>query len=431
MTDLNKKEIFKLLIKEFHTETLPLAIKRELEVPVSSNKVITIYGPRRSGKSFYFFYLIQELIKQGIAKEKILYLNFEDDRVLPLTYKELHLILEAYFELYPENKKEKIFLFFDEIQNIKNWEIFIRRIYDKEKVQIFITGSSSKLLSREIATSLRGRTLSYSLFPLNFREFLSFKGEKLKRDFQYTSQRFKVKKLLKEFIEWGGFPEVALQKDLVLRKKILEEYFDLLVYRDLVDRFSLDNVDLLKDILKYLFTNFTSTFSVNSYYNLTKQKLPVSRETISLYLSYIRESLHFFLIPKFSYSLKVQKVNPKKIVCLDNGLRNIISFRFSQDKGKLVENLIGLDLIKRGETFYWDNKQEVDFIRKEKEGLTAINVCYSNLIKDREVNSLLEFQENFKGVKKKIIITEDREREENIKGKKIKFIPVWKWLLNF
>ncbi|NCF75232.1 MAG: DUF4143 domain-containing protein [Xanthomonadaceae bacterium] len=224
---------------------------------------------------------------------------------------------------------------------------------------------------------------------------------------------------------WG-----RLEKDLVLKKKILEEYFDLLVYRDLVDRFSLDKVELLKDILKYLFTNFTSIFSVNFYYNLTKQKLSLSRETILLYLSYVEESLHFFLIPKFFYSLKVQKVNPKKIVCFDNGLRNIVSFRFFQDKGKLVENLIGLDLIKRGETFYWDNKQEVDFVKKEKTGLAVVNVCYSNLVKDREINSLLEFQENFKEVKKKIIITKDKKGEENIKGGKIKFIPLLDWLLD-
>lgn len=429
MIDLNKKEIFKFLIKEFHTQSLPPVIKRELEIPLFSNKIITIYGPRRSGKSFYFFSLTQKLIKQDIPKERILFLNFEDDRILPLSNKELYLILEAYFELYPENKGEKIFLFFDEIQNIKDWEIFVRRIYDKEKSQIFITGSSSKLLSKEIATSLRGRTISYSLFPLNFKEFLSFKGEKLERDFQYTSQRFKLRKLLEEFIEWGSFPEVVLEKDLILKKKILEEYFNLLVYRDLADRFSLDNIELLKDILKYLFTNLTSTFSINLYYNLTKQKLPLSRETISLYLSHIEESLHFFLIPKFSYSLKVQKVNPKKIICLDNGLRNIISFRFSQDKGKLVENLIGFDLIKKGETFYWGNKQEVDFIKKEKRGLAAINVSYSNLVKKREAESLLEFQNNFKGVKERIIITEDKEGEEEIKGKKIKFIPLWKWLL--
>ncbi len=429
MINSNKKESFKFLIKEFQEQSLPSVIERDLKVPLSSQKIITIYGPRRSGKSFYLFSLIQKLIKQGVAKERILYLNLEDDRILPLNFQELNLILEAYFELYPENKNKKIYLFFDEIQNIKNWEVFVRRVYDKEKSQIFITGSSSKLLSKEIATSLRGRTLSYSLFPLNFKEFLSFKGETLKKDFQYTSLRFKIKKLLEEFIEWGGFPEVVLEKDEVLRKKILEEYFDLLVYRDLIERFSLDNINLLKDILKYLFTNFTSTFSVNSYYILTKQKLFSSRETISLYLSYIEESLHLFFLPKFSYSLKVQKVNPKKIICLDNGLRNAISFRFSPDKGKLVENLIGFNLIEQGETFYWSNKQEVDFIKKEERGLVAINVCYSNLIKDREVNSLLEFQKQFKAVKEKIIITKDYEAEEKIKGKKIKFIPLWKWLL--
>ncbi|GAH87427.1 unnamed protein product, partial [marine sediment metagenome] len=204
-------------------------------------------GPRRCGKSYYFLSLIKKLIQKGIPKKRILYISFEDDRILPLDFQELTFLLEAYFELYPENKEEEIFLFFDEIQNIKNWEIFIRRIYEKEKARIFITGSSSKLLSYEIATSLRGRTISYPLYPLNFREFLYFKGETTRKDFEYTEKRFKIKKYLEEYLEWGSFPEIVLEKDFTLKRKILSEYFGLLVYRDLKDRFSIENTALIKD----------------------------------------------------------------------------------------------------------------------------------------------------------------------------------------
>ena len=210
--DYSKKEHFKILIKEFQENSLPTIYERDLVVPLNSNKIISIYGPRRSGKSFYFFSLIQKLLKQEISIDRIVYLNFEDDRIFPLNYKELNLLLEAYFELYPQNKQELIYLFFDEIQNIVNWEIFIRRIYEKEKVKLFLTGSSSKLLSREIATSLRGRTISYRLFPLNFKEFLNFKQIKMKEDFKYTSQKYTIKKLLNEYLEWGSFPEVVLPK---------------------------------------------------------------------------------------------------------------------------------------------------------------------------------------------------------------------------
>lgn len=423
-----KKESFKFLIKEFHNESLPETIQRDLKIPFSSNsnKVIIIYGPRRSGKSFYFYTLIEKLIDQKIPKERILYLNFEDDRILPLNFKELNFLLEAYFELYPENKKEEIYLFFDEIQNIKNWEIFIRRAYDKERVRIFITGSSSKLLSREIATSLRGRTLSFALFPLSFKEFLRFRQEKLGKNFEYTSQRFKIKKFLEEYLEWGGFPETVLEKNVELKKRILREYFNFLVYRDLAERFSLENLEFLKEFLKHLLTNISALFSINSYFKATKQILPLSRETVSLYLSYIQETNYFYLLPKFSYSLKIQKLNPKKIISLDNGLRNVIAFRFSKDEGKLAENLVGSILqAQEKEIYYWQNKKECDFIIKEGVKLLPINVCYGERIDERQIVSLLEFKKQFKNTKKMILITKDIEKRE----RGIEFIPLWKWLL--
>jgi predicted AAA+ superfamily ATPase len=314
------------------------------------------------------------------------------------------------------------------IQNIKDWEIFIRRINEKEKVKIFITGSSSKLLSDEIATSLRGRTISYPLYPLNFREFLSFKGEILKKDFEYTEKRFKIKKYLEEYLEWGSFPEIALEKDFILKRKILSEYFELLVYRDLKDRFSIENTALIKDLLKSLFTNISSYFSVNSYFKVTAQRMPLSRQTLSYYLSCLEETQYFSFLPIFAYSLKVQRVNPKKIICLDNGLRSTVAFKFSQDRGKLTENLVGLTLQMRGEhkeIFYWKNRGEVDFVVKENNQLSAINVCFSNVIPDREIKSLLEFKEEFQNVKNLILLTEDLQKEEN----GIKFIPLWKWLI--
>ncbi|MFH1454601.1 MAG: AAA family ATPase [Armatimonadota bacterium] len=208
MESHSKKELFKLLIKEFHSEKLPETFERELKIPLSINKIISIYGPRRSGKSFYLYTVIKKLIKDQIPKERIFYLNFEDDRILPLDVKDLNSFMEAYFELYPDNKEKEVYLFFDEIQNITNWELFIRRIHDKEKVKIFITGSSSKLLSKEIATSLRGRTISYPLYPLSFNEFLKFNGVELEKNFEYTPQRFQIKKLFETYMQWGGaFPK--------------------------------------------------------------------------------------------------------------------------------------------------------------------------------------------------------------------------------
>lgn len=420
------KESFKLLIKEFYSEGLPQTFERELEVPLLSNKIVTIFGPRRSGKSFYFYTLIKKLLNKNIPKDRILYMNFEDDRLLPLSFKDLNFLLEAYFELYPENKEKEVFFFFDEIQNIDEWEIFIRRVYDKEKSKIFITGSSSELSSFEISTHLRGRTLSYGLYPLNFTEFLIFNGQKPHKDIEYSKERFKVKQLLEEYLKFGGFPEVVLEKDGKLKNKILSEYFNLLVYKDLAERFSISNTALLKELLRFLFTNTTSLFSVNSYFKSIKQNIPVSRQTLSEYISSIQETDYFMLLPLFSYSLKVQKTNHKKIICLDNGLRNAISFKFSDDEGKMSENLVGSVLKKQEkEFFYWKNKHEVDFIIKEGLELQAVNVSIGDTIEKRERDSLFEFKEKFKNVKELILITKDTEKI----AEGIKYVPLWKWLL--
>jgi predicted AAA+ superfamily ATPase len=421
----SKKEIFKILINEFHESRLPAVLKRDLTIPLLSNKIITITGSRRAGKTFFFYQLISEL-RQQTPSERILYVNFEDDRILPLSLKDLNELLEAYFELHPEVKENKFFLFLDEIQNIEGWESFVRRIYDKENVNIYITGSSSKLLSREIATSLRGRTLEYKIYPLNFNEFLKFKGIDLKPDFAYSKVRYRIKKLLNEYINFGGFPEVVTAND-DLKLSILKNYFNLVIYRDLVERFAIRNVKLLKDMLKFLLTNVSTTFSINAYFHSLQPQYHFSRETILEYLSYLEEIEVIQIIPIFSYSIKVQQVNQKKIYVLDNGLRNAVSFRFSQDEGRLVENTVFNQLKRKGvDVYYWKKKGEVDFVVRENGKLTAINVSYGQKLDEREVNGLLEFKDTFKGeVKRLLIITRDMEKTE----KGIDYIPLWKWLI--
>ena len=423
---MTKKEMFKYIIKEFHEARLPELYERKLTIP-ETQKVISLIGPRRAGKTFYFYQLINNLIEDSINPSQILYINFEDDRILPLNVKELNTILEAYYELYPENTSETLYLFFDEIQNIDNWELFIRRVHDKKNARIYITGSSSKLLSKEIATSLRGRTLSYYLFPLSFEEFLRFRQVTLNKDFEYTDARFKVKKLFSEYLVGGGFPEVVLEAE-ELRQDILRNYFEMFIYRDLVERFSIRNTSLLKSLVKFLITNIGTTFSVNSFYRTIKKDMPVGKDTLMEYLSYLEDINLVYLVPIFSYSLKKQQVNPRKVYCIDNGLRNTVSFMFSKDEGRLAENLVFLELKRRRkEPYYWKNKGEVDFVIKDMDSsLTAINVSYTDDIDERETKALLEFADEFSPkVKELILLTKDLEKTEGI----IKIIPLWKWLM--
>ncbi len=432
----NKKEIFKLVIKEFQELKLPELKERDLILPKKTNKIITVSGPRRVGKTYYFYQIIQGLRKK-IDNNRIVYINFEDDRLLPLTVKDLNNLIEAYFELYPENKTKEIYCFFDEIQNIKNWELFIRRIYDKEKVKIFLTGSSSKLLSKEIATSLRGRTLDYQMFPLSFKEFLRFKGVKLDKNFAYSQLRFRIKKLFKEYVIFGGFPEVVLEKDN-LKFLVLRNYYNLVIYRDLVERFALRNTSFLKSLTKYLLTNFSAVFSVNAYYQSLEKSLRPARETVLEYLSYLQEIGLIYLVPVFSHSLKVQQVNPKKNYVIDNGLRNAVSFRFSEDFGRLLENLVFIELKRRNkEVYYHKQKKECDFVVKDNLKINQAIQVTRNFKKEnneRELGGLIESMQKYQ-LKQGLILTQDQE-ESIVKvkdGKKlrIKVRPIWKWLLDF
>ena len=417
-----KKEIFKLIIKEFHEKDIPKIVERELSIP-ETNKIVSIIGSRRVGKTFYFYQIMRKL---NVSKDKILYINFEDDRILPLELKDMDSLLEAYYELYPNNKKSKVYLFFDEIQNIDKWEIYIRRIYDNENVKIFVTGSSSKLLSKEIATSLRGRTLAFELYPLSFKEFLQFNNQKIGKDIFYSKQRFVLSELFEKYLNFGGFPEIAIEKNN-LQYQILDNYFEVMIYKDIVERFSVRNIKFLKELSKYILTNIGKKFSINSYYNTVKQNASTSKSALLKYLSYLEEANMIMLISFFSYSLKVQNVNPKKAYCIDTGLRNSVSFKFSKDEGQLAENIVFLELKRRDkEIFYWEEKNEVDFIIKDKsEKLTAINVTYTNEIDEREIKSLLDFRKKYEKCIELIIITKDVEKEEN----GIKYIPIIKWLL--
>ena len=425
----SKKEIFKFLIKEFHEKKLPEVVKRDLDLPLNSDKIITLSGPRRVGKTYYFYYLIQQL-KKKVPLQRILYINFEDDRLFPLKLENLNDLLEAYFELYPENKDKKIYCFFDEIQIVEKWEVFIRRIYDKENVRIFITGSSSKLLAREIASSLRGRTLHYRLYPLSFREFLRFKGIQPEPSVVYGKERFKLKKLFGEYLIFGGFPEVVKEKK-DLKPAILNNYYEMIVYRDLVERFALRNTRALRALCKYLVSNIGGLFSINSYYKSAERDLKPARETLFEYISCLQEIEFVYFLPIFSFSLKTQQSNPRKIYIIDNGFFNVVAFKFSKNYGHLLENAVFLELKRsENEIYYYKKKKECDFMIRKSGRWQVYQVTQeiNEQNKEREIEGILEAM-NFLKLKRGIIITKDQEFEIQEKGRRIQIIPAWKWFL--
>lgn len=308
----------------------PTIIKRELEVPLNASFIVSIIGPRRAGKTYYLFQIKN-------LKPNSLYLNFEDSRLIGVEFKDIREIIRLFEEIYGV---KPTYLLLDEIQNVENWEIIIREIHDLKLYKIIITGSSSKLLSKEISTKLRGRTLSYILFPFSFREFLNAKEFSLEK-FLSKEKEVEVKRNLREYIEFGGFPEVVLNSNV--RTNIIKQYYDLILFKDFIERHEIRNIGFSKFLLNFILQNFSKEISVKGIYDKAKSmNLKISKDTTYSYLDKLNDTLIFFFLERYSKKVHVRESWPKKIYVVDNGLTKNI--RFSQDYGKLMENCVFLEL---------------------------------------------------------------------------------------
>ncbi len=424
-----KKDIFKGLIVDFQERDLSHVVDREIEIPLDTGKIITIMGVRRCGKTHLLFSLINKPGKK-IDRRNIVYINFEDDRLFPLQSEDLATLIDAYYELYPDKKNEKVFLFFDEIQDVKGWEKFVRRIYDTENCAIFITGSSSKFLSKEIASSLRGRTLSYEVFPLSFKEFLRFKNIEI--DMYSSRSAARIKNALNEYLIKGGFPEVV-NYDQELFTGTLQEYIDLIMYRDILERFNITNTFLLKYLIKFCFTNVSTLISFNKLYNdFRSQGLHLSRNTIYEYVSYLEDACALFTVPVYSTSVRGEWRNPRKIYSVDIGFKSVIEYAALKDIGRVYENLVFLELRRKYTNIrYIKQKQEVDFYFVSEGKGSLINVCYDlnePSTREREIRGLLEAMESHT-IKRALIITNEVEEQIEVNDRVIDIVPLWKWLL--
>jgi len=416
------------IIKDFHDKEIPLAIARDIKININQDikRAISLIGPRRAGKTYETFLLMAEILREN-DKKRILYVNFERADLGIIDYADLSIMLETFYELYPENKKEKIWLFLDEIQNVSGWERFVRTCLD-EGIKVFITGSSSKLLSKEIATSMGGRNLSYKVFPFSFSEFLHAKDFEIKK-FYSSSEKSRLANFLEEYLKYGGYPEAVLYKDE--RDKILRDIFDTAILKDVVERHKIRNNAVMKTLIKSLLSS--KEFSVNRFYNYLKsQGIKIGKNALYNYLEYLEDAFFVFSLRKFSLSYKKSEQSLPKIYFIDNGL---LSINGIDDKGRLMENLVFIELARRGlDISYYQTplKEEVDFLIKEgKKVKELIQVCYSTedfMTFQREVSSLLKAGKEFK-CNNLIVITKETEKEENSAGKKIKFIPLWKWLV--
>lgn len=423
------KDLFKEIIHDFHKNELPEGVKRELKIPLQTGKVITITGARRTGKTYLMYQLMKELSKK-MKKEQIIYINFEDERIEPKK-ENLQFILEAYFELYPDNKN--LYFFFDEIEKIDGWELFIRRVYDTISKNIFITGSSSKLLVKEIATSLRGRAINYELYPFSFKEVLKFHKVNYK-DVYTFKDKARILALFETYVKEGGFPE-TLTMDNELRKKTLQSYLDSMIYKDIIERYHVQNAALLKLFIKKALSNVAKNFSTNKYYGeLKSQGIKISKDTLYEFSGYFQDCYLLFLMPLYNPSLIIQQLQrEKKIYAIDTGLVESVSLASFDNRSKLIENIVFLELKRREkEMYYHARNYECDFIIAEKNKITAaiqVTVTLNEDSKEREIHGAREAMNIYRLKESTILTVADKEKEIIYNRKKIKIMPVWKWLL--
>lgn len=436
---MEKEEILEVL-NEWNCWSKPFKdsfLRKEYEDEVlrksNSHEILFVKGVRRSGKSTILLNHIKMLLKNGVSKEEILFVNLEDPRFASaLSLNLLEEIKKAY--RYYINPDKKPYIFLDEIQNIDNFEKWLLKEYELQSSYLYAAGSNSKLLSREIGTALSGRYLDVLVSPLSFKEFLSFKNMTVKTPYELLSQYQAIERYFEEYIEFGGFPKVVLTDDVELKSSELKNYFDSILLRDIVARYKLDNFLALEQMAIFLLSSTSNQISITKI----KNHLGVSFDLANRYFEYLQNTFVIDALPLFDWSCKKQISNPKKIYSIDTGLSQRVSFAVGKKLGDMLENIVFLELKReQDEIYYFKTAQnyEVDFLVKDRECIThLVQVSYS--IKDektykRELRALVKAKEELHVSNQidLIVLTLDSSQDVVFEGIEIKIINIFEWLL--
>jgi predicted AAA+ superfamily ATPase len=436
--------LIEALIQEWQARELPKFTPRDLDISLEGNLAAAVIGMRRSGKTWRLFQEISALTARGVKPGHILYFNFDDERLRSYegTGRELlNELMETFFRLNPEARRGLSYFFFDEIQEIRDWAAFARRIIDTEKVKLFLSGSSAKLLSSEIATEFRGRSFPFELLPFSFREYLRHRGMS---ETPSLRERSEYEHAFSGYLSCGGFPEVLIQGDPFIRTGLLQNYLDMVVLRDVLERYGSTNSRGIRELAHSLVANNGNLVSIKRLRDqLAARNIPMSRETVGQICTHLEDACLVFFVPLFSYGFQKVRVNPQKVYAVDPGLSLSLSAAPSLNPGQRFEQAVYLELRRRypllrtgGISYYLTGKRrEVDFAlgdTAQKIPRALIQVCLSlkdRETRERETGALNAAMEEL-GIKEAQIITlYERELIKTASGS-IDVLPAWEWFLS-
>ena len=429
-------EILKRLILEFQNRDLRHITRRELVFPILDGKATVITGMRRTGKTSFCYQKILELTAGGLNKNQILYLNFEDDRLTPFGLENCQSILDAYYSLYPDNRRKECYFFFDEIQNVRGWEHFVRRLIDTTNIHVVLTGSSSKMLTAEMETAMRGRSVSKEVLPFSFVEFLKYH-----QVFETVPEHLsdddiaRLRHEMDRYFHIGGFPEIYKYSDPAVRIEILQEYSDLVVLKDVIERHSISNVTALRLLLKSVYQSNARKFSITGFWKVLTKGMQVkcAKNDLFSFMDALEEACIVYRTSLLSASEKAKLVNPNKVYLVDVGLVRAMAEDPEADRGWLLENLVFLHLRRKKYALNYINTsdgKEVDFhafnkITRDKK-LVQVSWSVSDPeTRKREIEPLVKAGRKL-GIKKRLLITWD---EEETAEDGVQITPIWKYLI--
>lgn len=432
---MNLRNIFQSIIA-LHQEEIPLSLhERSLQLPLNKQRIVTVTGVRRCGKSSLLHLTINRLLASGVDKEQILYIGFDDERLANMDVSDFDEILQAYRLMYPDRPLISVYMFFDEIQIVKGWELFVLRVYKSYCKNVYVTGSTAQMLSGEMSSALRGWPDEYTEYPLSFKEFIAFKGVKANR---YTEEGAALMaNMFKSYLLTGGFPQAVLANVETERVKLLQAYFNTMLFRDMIEHYNISaSPSVVRYFLKRVFNNITKPSSVNNIYNdLKSQGLKLSKDSLYQWLDYACNIFLLHKVPKYSKSIIKQSTSLSKYYVVDFALAKSVLLPQSEEKGKALENAVYMHLARHlnenEQIYYFNEGAECDFVIANDEGVKElIQVCWEldEFNTPRECGGLCAASAAT-GCKKASIITCNQAQSIHYGDLQINVVAAWDFML--